>query len=107
MDKPWAPRGAIDLEGQRQAADRCHRCLRRLRCGGRTERTQTAIHDGASLVGGLAGAGNGDEIGAEVGFGGGPVGAVVGGVVGGVLSGVVGSGIGEGTLWTGSRICCR
>ncbi|MFJ3235782.1 hypothetical protein [Streptomyces sp. NPDC086787] len=46
--------------------------------------TQTAIHDGVSLAGDIASAGNHAESGTEVGFGGGPVGTVVDGVVGGV-----------------------
>ncbi|MBP2055655.1 hypothetical protein J2Z21_008671 [Streptomyces griseochromogenes] len=106
---PWTSRGRRaepsiwKIDGRLLIA--ATRCLRRLRCGVRTERTQTAIHDGASLAGGLAGAGNGAETGAEVGFVGGPVGTVGDGVVGGVLGEVVG--IGEGTLWTGSRICYR
>ncbi|KOV78383.1 MULTISPECIES: hypothetical protein [unclassified Streptomyces] len=52
-----------------------------------TDRTRTAIHDGASLAGDLASAGNDAESGAEVGFRGGPVGTAVGGVVGGVSGG--------------------
>lgn len=103
---PWTSRGCRADPSIWEVGGRliiaATRCLRRLRCGVRTERTQAAIHDSASLAGGLAGAGNGAETGAEVGFVGGPV-----GVVGGGLGDVVGSGIGEGTLWTGSRICCR
>jgi hypothetical protein len=85
--------GKADRQRWRQAADRCDRRLRRLRCGGRTERTQTAIHDGVSLAGGLAGAGYGARFGADLGSAGGPVGSVVDGILGG---GVVGSGIGIG-----------
>ncbi|PBC92950.1 hypothetical protein SAMN05446589_10065 [Streptomyces sp. OV198] len=110
---PWTSRGCRAEPSIWEVGGRlliaATRCLRRLRCGVRTERTQTAIHDSASLAGGLADAGNGAETGAEVGFVGGPVGTVVDGVVGGGLGDVVGIGIGigEGTLWTGSRICCR
>ncbi|MEV5146891.1 hypothetical protein AB0L14_21280 [Streptomyces sp. NPDC052727] len=52
--------------------------------------TQTTIHDGASLAGDLAGAGNDAESGTGVGVGGGPVGTAVDGVVGGVPGEVVG-----------------
>ena len=87
--------GKADRQGWRQAADRCDRRLRRLRCGGRTERTQTAIHDGVSLACGLAGGGYGAGFGADLGSVGGPVGPVVDGNLGG---GAVGSVIGEGIV---------
>jgi hypothetical protein len=61
---------------------------RRLRCGGRTEWPQTAVHAGAGLTSGLVGVGYRARIAAKAGTFAGPVGTVSATVVGG--------GVGEG-----------